>query len=166
MTPAVIFGSINLSKSIAEYLGLIESTNSLLNKLVHQAFKAAQSNLQYAYDSSGATQMDYLRQARNEFNQAVAVEDNEAKIYALLGLALCQHFLGDPSNARRTMAKIRNVELSRSEKFKYGTLSVISTVSPLYDLGEILGIPAMGTNSLAFRKMIFSVIKANALATK
>lgn len=36
MTPAVIFGSINLTKSIAEYLGLIESTNSLLNKSIHE----------------------------------------------------------------------------------------------------------------------------------
>lgn len=166
MTPAVIFASINLTKAIAKYLGLIESTNSLLNKLVHQAFRAAKSNLEYAYNSSGATQMDYLRQARNEFNQAVAVEDNEPKIYALLGLAMCQHFLGNASNAKRSMSKIRDVELSRSEKFKYGTISVISSVSPLYELGDILGIPTMGTNSLAFRKTIFSVIKANALATK
>lgn len=89
MTPAVIFGSINLTKSIAEYLGLIESTNLLLNKLIHQAFRSAISNLEYAYYSSGSIQKDYLRQARNEFNQAVAVEDNEAKIYALLGLAMC-----------------------------------------------------------------------------
>lgn len=166
MTPAVIFGSINLTKSIAEYLGLIESTNSLLNKLVHQAFKAALSNLEYANNSSGTTQMEYLRQARNEFNQAVGVEDNEAKIYTLLGLAMCQHFLGDEVNAKNTMNKIQNVELSRSEKFKYGAIGVISSVSPLYGLGELLGIPTMGTNSLVFRKAIFSTIKANALATK
>lgn len=166
MTPAVIFGSINLTKSIAEYLGLIESTNSLLNKLIHQAFRSAKSNLEYAHNSSGTIQMDYLRQARNEFNQAVAVEDNEAKIYALLGLAMCQHFLGDESNATRNMAKIRTVELSRSEKFKYGAIGVISTVSPLYGLGELLGFPAMGMSSLDFRKKIFSTIKDNALATK
>ena len=126
MTPAVIFGSINLTKSIAEYLGLVESTNSLLNKLAHQAFRSAISNLEYSYNSSGTIQRDYLRQARNEFNQAGAVEDNEAKIYALLGLAMCQHFLGDESNATRNRAKIKTVELTLSEKFKYRAIDVIA----------------------------------------
>ena len=165
MTPAVIFSSINLTKSIAEYLGLIESTNSLLNKLVHQAFKAAQSNLEHAYNSSGTTQMDYLRQARNEFNQAVGVEDNEAKIYALLGLAMCQHFLGDEINAKNTMYKIRNVELSRSEKIKYGAMDFIN-ISGSEILEKLLGIPYTYGNSLLFRKLIFNAIKENALATK
>ena len=165
MTPAVIFGSINLTKSIAEYLGLIESTNSLLSKLVHQAFKAAQSNLENAYYSSGATRMDYLRQARNEFNQAVAVEDNEAKIYALLGLALCQHFLGDPNNAKRTMAKIRIVELSRAEKFKYGALDFIGPAFPIWIVALQFGIYPNG-NALELRKKLFNAIKENALATK
>lgn len=165
MTPAVIFGSINITKSIAEYLGLIESTNSLLNKLVHQAFKAAQANLEHAYNSSGTIQMDYLRQARNEFNQAVGIEDNEAKIYALLGLAMCQHFLGDEINAKNTMRKIHSVELSRSEKFKYGAMDYVSFPGAEI-LGEFLGIPYTYGNTLHFRKAIFNAIKENALATK
>lgn len=164
MTPAVIFGSLNVAKSIAEYLGLIESTNSLLKKLVHQAFKAAQSNLEHAYNSSGATQMDYLRQARNEFNQAVGIEDNEAKIYALLGLAMCQHFLRDEVNAQNTMHKIQGVELSRSEIFKYGMMSSVGFPGSEI-LGELLGIPNT-YGALYFRKFIFNAIKENALATK
>lgn len=64
------------------------------------------------------------------------------------------------------MDKIRTVELSRSEKFKYGAIGVISAVSPIYGLGELLGIPTMGMSSLEIRKIIFSTIKDNVLATK
>ena len=47
MTPAVIFGSINMATSIAAYFGLIESVGGNVQKLLHQAFKSAIQNLQH-----------------------------------------------------------------------------------------------------------------------
>ena len=48
----------------------------------------------------------------------------------MLGLAMSQHLLGDEINAKNTMSQIRNVELSRSEKIKYGAMDVLNSIGP------------------------------------
>lgn len=95
MSPAIIFSAINLTKAIGEYLGFIEGSNTMLQKLVHQSFQSVKLNFEYAYNTNGTKQIEYLKIARSEFIRAVSVEENEAKISALLGLAMCQHWLND-----------------------------------------------------------------------
>ena len=96
---------IGASTKIAEYFGLIEGVNTLITRLLHQAFNSAKSNLEYARNASGQDQIDYIKQARIEFNQAVAVEENENKLLALVGLSMCQYLLGDGYNSRQTLNK-------------------------------------------------------------
>lgn len=110
---------IGAASKIAEYFGLIEGVNTKVTKLLHQAFNSAKANLKYARNATGQNQIDYIKQARVEFNQAVAVEANENKILSLAGLAMCQYFLGEKQNANNTLGRISDVDLTTSEKAKY-----------------------------------------------
>ena len=106
---------IGAASKIAEYFGLIEGVNTKVTKLLHQAFNSAKANLEYARNATGQNQIDYIKQARVEFNQAVAVEENENKILALVGLAMCQYLLGETSNANVTFDRINEVNLTKAE---------------------------------------------------
>lgn len=116
MTPSLIFGSINLTKAIAAYFGLINSVDSNVQKLLHQAFKSAIQNLEYAESAIEQNKMEYIRIARERFIDAIAVEENENLISAYVGLAMCQFYLGDIYNAKTTLTKVHDVRLSRSAK--------------------------------------------------
>lgn len=118
MEAATIRAGISIGIKIAEYFGLIETVSTDVKKLVHQAFESANDNLEYAKTANGQNQVHYVLEAKNNFIKAVAVEDNENKVMALCGLAMCQFFLSDDNNARRTMNRIKDVELTRSEKVK------------------------------------------------
>lgn len=52
-----------------------------MTKILHQAFNSAKMNLEYALHASGQNQIEYIRQARIEFNQAVSVEEFALFIY-------------------------------------------------------------------------------------
>lgn len=115
----VPFGLIlGATSKIAEYFGLIQGVDTKVTKLLHQSFNSAKSNLEYALSASGQNQIDYIKQAKNEFNQATQVEENENKILALVGLSMCQFLLGDKENATVTYNKIESVNLSNSERNK------------------------------------------------
>lgn len=121
----------NISGKIAEYLGFIESISTQVTKLVHQAFKSAKDNLEYARTASGQNQIDYVKRAKDLFIDAVAVEENENKILALVGLSMCQHLLGDASGAQRSLDRIKDVELTRAEKAKYAITDVSRVIHPI-----------------------------------
>ena len=118
MGAAVIFGAVNLSSSIAGYLGLIDNENSNVKKLLHQSFVSAVQNLNYATTASGTNQMEYIRRARDLFIDAISVEENENLISSYVGLAMCQHLLGDFQNSSMTIERIKDVKLTLSEKSK------------------------------------------------
>ena len=118
MGAAVIFGAVNLSSSIAGYLGLIDNVNSNVKKLLHQSFVSAVQNLNYATTASGTNQMEYIRRARDLFIDAISVEENENLISSYVGLAMCQHLLGDFQNSSMTIERIKDVKLTLSEKSK------------------------------------------------
>ena len=118
MGAAVIFGAVNLSSSIAGYLGLIDNVNSNVKKLLHQSFVSAVQNLNYATTASGINQMEYIRRARDLFIDAISVEENENLISSYVGLAMCQHLLGDFQNSSMTIERIKDVKLTLSEKSK------------------------------------------------
>lgn len=159
MTPAAIFGSINLAQSIAGYMGLIESVGGDVKKLLHQSFKSALQNLEYAQTATGQNQLDYIRTARERFIDAISVEQNERLISAIVGLAMCQHLLGDDKNVQMTLDRINSVELTLSEKTKSFGLDLL-----------LNAIPAVGpfhtTSCVDERKEKFEEFKKLALATK
>lgn len=146
---------IGAGTKIAEYFGLIEGVDSKITKLLHQSFNSAVANLEAACNSSGQNQIDYIKQARIEFNQSVQVEENENKILAFVGLSMCQFLLGDVSNSRMSYKKINGIELSRSEIVKYTVADVGSAGLPLKLL--------LPFDSLAERKLYFYKTKALSL---
>lgn len=112
-------GIVNISGRIAEYFGLIEGVSTQVTKLIHQAFKSAKDNLEYAKMTSGQNQIDYIKRAKDRFIDAIAVEENENKVLALVGLSMCQYLLGDSIGAQKSLDRIDDVELSRAEITKY-----------------------------------------------
>lgn len=159
MTPAVIFGSINLAQSIAGYMGLIESVGGDVKKLLHQSLKSALQNLEYARSATGQNQLDYIRAARERFIDAISVEQNESLISAIVGLAMCQHLLGDDKNVKVTLDRINSVELTLSEKTKSAGLDFLLNAIPVFG-------PFHTVSFADARKEQFEEYKRLALATK
>ena len=116
MEPTCIFSAINATKSIAEYLGLVESINSDIKALLHQSFMSAKMNLEYAKDATSKNQREYIFEAKNKFIEAIAVETGYNLVTSYLGLATCQFLLGDIFNARKSLENIRSVELPKMER--------------------------------------------------
>ena len=106
---------INIGSKIAEYFGLIEGIDTKMTKLLQQSFNSARLNFEYAQNATGQNQMDYIKTAKDKFIEAVSVEENENKVLALAGLAMCQLFLKDDANAKLTIDSIKSLELSKGE---------------------------------------------------
>lgn len=79
---------------------------------------SAVQNLNYATTASGTNQMEYIRRAKDLFIDAISVEENENLISSYVGLAMCQHLLGDFQNSSMTIERIKDVKLTLSEKSK------------------------------------------------
>lgn len=116
MEPTMIFSAVNAVKAISAYLGFIEDSNYAVKALLHQSFKSAKINLEYAKDAMGKNRLNYIEQAKNEFIKALSVEQGTDLVTSYLGLSMCQYLLGDISNARMTLEKIRPVRLSNAER--------------------------------------------------
>lgn len=155
-----IGGIINASGKIAEYFGLIEGVSTQVTKLVHQAFKSAKDNLEYARTASGINQIDYIKRAKDRFIDAVAVEENENRVLALVGLSMCQHLLGDTYGAQRSLDRIHDVELTRAEKAKYTAVDMVQTNAiSILTLGAIS--PLLNSRIKAFEKTKSDAISTN-----
>lgn len=122
---------------------LEESVSADVKKLLHQSFESAINNLKSACDSETPEECkEYLKRARDKFNDAIPVEENENKVASYLGLAVCQYLLGGVANSKITMEKIKDVELSEREGRKYRTLdfgkSILGNLNPLRRFPRIL----------------------------
>ena len=169
MTPAVIFGRINMATSIAAYFGLIESVGGNVQKLLHQAFKSAIQNLEYAQTaSSDINRLDYIKTAKERFIDAISVEENENLISSYVGLAMCQHLMGDIENRDITIQSINDVKLTLSEKTKAvsKTAFKIIGIGNIYSLYKIVKGENPYTTDYANRLAKFENYKQLALATK
>lgn len=100
-------GDINRSNQIIiDYVRLVRSD---IESLMHIYFRSALENLNYALTASDGNKKDYLLQARNRFIDALTVEINENLLLSHLGLALCQHLLGDEINCIKTLERVKNI---------------------------------------------------------
>ncbi len=131
MDTSIIMDGATIVKTIAAYLGLIDSVSSDLKKLIHQSFRSAIELLNFASNVSGKQQKEYLRQALLKFVEATVVEENENLVSSYLGLAMCLHLLGDDMNAKLSMEKLEKVELTFKEQFRS---SIAASVAQSYML--------------------------------
>lgn len=138
MDLVIIAGAVNITSKIAEYFGLIEGTSTNVRKLLHQAFISAKDNLEYAGSSTGENQINYVMRAKDCFIDAVAVEENENKILALVGLSVCQYFLRDIDGAQRSLDRIQEVNLSSAEKNKALAADVFEKISSLNPINRFI----------------------------
>lgn len=168
MTPAVIFGALNMATSVAAYFGLIESVGGNIKKLLHAPFNSAINNLKSALCATDENVEFYIRQALVEFNNACSLESNENLISAHIGKAMCQHLLKDYLNRDKTMANIKDVELTLSEKTKAVSKTAIKFTGPgnLYSLYKALKGESVSLSDYQDRIKSFNDYKQLALATK
>ena len=153
----VIFSAVNAGKSIAEYLGLVESINSDIKALLHQSFNSAKMNLEYAKDATSKNQCDYILQAKNDFIKAIVVEKGMNLVTSYLGLAMCQYLLGDITNARTSLECIRTVEIPKGERNKAAAADIILPNNILDCIWPIFGPLRKGTNRLFGGKGFFEL---------
>lgn len=118
MEACIIFGTLNAAKTIAEYLGLIETVDNSVKRLLHQQFVAAQNSLKNAETATDNMRAEYLKSALNSFNLAIAVEENENLISSYVGMAMCQYLLGDVTNARSSLLNASKVQLRNAEVWR------------------------------------------------
>lgn len=116
----LIFSAVRSTKTIESFLGLVESTDANISKLRHRDFNSAIENLKYAQSCQTLeSAASYFETARVRFIDSLSLEENENKIDAFVGLAMCQHLQGNDNLAVLTLKRISTeVELTRSEKNK------------------------------------------------
>lgn len=116
-----------VSKYVAEYFDLIDSTSKQVDRLLHQSFITAKEMLESARLAPVAQQESLVMGARQKFYEAIAVEKNENLMLALVGLSMCHMLLGDSANAENYLEKIEKVKLTRSEYVKSAAMDYLST---------------------------------------
>lgn len=110
MDVTLVFKGVGIAKCIGEYLGIVESINSKIDRLSQSEFEAGMRALNQA-SKSGSEQNDLLREARNRFNKAISLEKNERLALAYLGLSLCHYHLQDLGNAKDALRDLLAVEI-------------------------------------------------------
>ncbi len=103
-----IVKATELASKIAQLLGLVDSIDSKIDKLIEVHLKAGMSALEAARDS-GEEQITLLRKARDEFLQAIHLEKSYRLALAFLGLACCHSWLGDKRNSEKALAQILQI---------------------------------------------------------
>ena len=113
----LLFSSVGFSKSIAEYIGIIQSLDEKIDKLSKADFNAGIISLEQAvYSNSNFEKESLLREARSFFNKAIGLEQNTRLLLSYIGLAICHYHLGDMQNTKRTLEKSLNVDFKKDIK--------------------------------------------------
>jgi len=110
MEPSVIFGTLKLARSIAEFSGLIETIGTKIDRLANAEFEAGFRALEQASISSSEKD-SLLREARNRFNKAISLEKEERLFLCHVGLAICHKELEDHSNFKLSLLQACEVQI-------------------------------------------------------
>jgi len=99
---ALIFEAANVAQSVAEFVGIIESLESKVDKLIQSELTAGLKNLEQAMSSTNQ-QVSLLQEARICFNKATGLENGYRQGVAYLGLAVCHYHLKDTADYQKTL---------------------------------------------------------------
>lgn len=105
MDVSLIFSAIGTAQSVAAMLGVIDSLEAKVDRLLRSELNAGFRNLDQAC-SAEVERESLLREARSCFNKAVSLESGFPRGLALLGSAVCHHLLGDAINSRRCLDEL------------------------------------------------------------
>ncbi len=131
--PFLLLDAISLGKSVAQYLGLVESIDVKVDLLVQSELKTGMQELEQAVDST-TEEKSLLRSARSRFNKATTLETGHKRCLALIGLAICHRYLDDHRNARRAIEKALGIESTiRTRDWIVATVSDSASPKALLD---------------------------------
>lgn len=114
-----ILSGVGLAKEIAGFLGLIETLNVKIDRLSKSELEAAIRSLEQANNSKNEKE-SLLREARNRFNKAISLENNEKLILAYIGLAICHQNLMDKDNFIEALRAVDKVKFKGEAKYLAG----------------------------------------------
>jgi len=110
MEPSVIFGTLKLARSIAEFSGLIETIGTKIDRLANAEFESGFRALEQA--SISISEKDsLLREARYRFNKAISLEKEERLFLCHVGLAICHKELSDQANFKISLLQACEVQI-------------------------------------------------------
>lgn len=106
---ALIFSAAELTKSVVELTGLLDSIESKVDRLVRSELNAGLRALEQAAHAT-TEQVSLLREARSRFNKATSLEVGYRRAVALLGLSVTHHWLGDRPNSAQALEEILEID--------------------------------------------------------
>jgi hypothetical protein len=119
MEPSVIFGSLKLARSIAEFAGLIETLGTKIDRLANAEFKAGFRALEQSAISSSEKD-SLLREVRYRFNKAISLEKEERLFLCHVGIAICHKELGDLPNFKISLSEACKVKIVGIDPIELG----------------------------------------------
>jgi len=106
---AFLFRVPQLAKAVGGMLGIVESVDKKLDKLLSSDFDAGIRHLE-ELKTAKKEQEFLLKQAWSRFNVALTHEKGERKALAYLALSFCQYRLGEEEVALRTLEELTAYE--------------------------------------------------------
>ena len=149
MNPSIIFNSLKLARSIAEFSGLIETIGTKIDRLANAEFEAGFRALEQASVSSSEKD-SLLREARYRFNKAISFEKEERLFLCHVGLAICHKELADQSNFKISLLRACEIQIhSVIEGISNGVTSkVMSNKTALIGAMGLMLYPIIGAGIL------------------
>ena len=115
MDISTLLYSIDLTKTLAGYMGLIESIDAKLDRLSGSELEAGLRTLKQAVNSTDTEIVYLLRDARSFFNKSISLEEDERLFIAYAGLAICHRNLKDNANLKDAVKSACQVDISDSK---------------------------------------------------
>jgi hypothetical protein len=109
ITVAMVFRTPQLVSSVSKLIGVVESVDAKLDKLLASDFDAGMRHLDELRVSVKEREF-LLRQAWQRFGVAITHEEGERKLLAYLGLSFCQYHLGENDIALKTLSEMASYE--------------------------------------------------------
>jgi len=145
----MIVSGVGLVRSVSELVGLTETLGKKIDKLSQSELAAALRNLDQACSSTGEWQ-SLVREARNCFNRAIALESGYRRGVAYLGLALCHSQLHDRENCFKALRELLTLmpvpsltteinAKAEADKKRMGSLEKIFDLLGVYGDLKVLG---------------------------
>lgn len=127
-----IVGTFNTAKKLLECIGLLESIDSKINKLIQCELNTGIEYLEKAANSNKKdSQKHFLRTAELCFTKAKSLEKNERLCIAHIGVVICLYYLGERQNTINKLREFAQTKFTFDEWEKIGNIIKTSVFSSL-----------------------------------
>ena len=127
MDITILFKGLGATKTVLEFLEIIDSLDAKIERLIHSELEAGLKALGQV-EKSIREQESLLREARSRFNKSVCLEKGFRLSIAYLGLAVCHHLLKDFENRDDSLEAILSINPLTSYTLVKSHLKEISNI--------------------------------------